>query len=323
MRKCLLKKIVISAFTVLLFLGIGTVEAKAGTDKNSPEEIPVTYGETIRSAEAQSVAYTKTYSWKSGNGEDPAPQDYAKFTLPEKSFVKIFTSWTTDTSYALPTGENDVYIYSNPGYTTELGKTDFNIYMNSPVYLELDAGTYYVRTSVKSAHSFSYSFTGNIMVCAVKDKDGIQIQQKNGKNQKSVTVSFQAAGLEGVQSVRIWEGSAAGSWWGGTDVTDGKFVATKNGTYTAGIETGVGLKVYRTFKVTGVDTTKPTVKGVKNGKAYKQVTIKFSDKGSGIKKATLNGKTIKTGTKVGEKGKYTLKVWDKAGNLQVITFQIK
>lgn len=72
------------------------------------------------------------------------------------------------------------------------------------------------------------------------------------------------------------------------------------------------------------DKTKPTVKGVKNKKIYKKaVTIKFSDKQSGIKKATLNGKKIKTGKKVNKNGKYTLKVYDKAGNCTTVKFTIK
>ena len=71
------------------------------------------------------------------------------------------------------------------------------------------------------------------------------------------------------------------------------------------------------------DTKKPTVKGVKNKKTYKKaVKIKFSDV-SGIKKATLNGKKIKSGKKVKKKGKYTLIIIDKAGNKIKIKFRIK
>lgn len=72
------------------------------------------------------------------------------------------------------------------------------------------------------------------------------------------------------------------------------------------------------------DKTKPTVKGVKNKKTYKKaVTIKFADKQSGIKKATLNGKKIKNGKKVKKNGKYTLRVYDKAGNCTTVKFTVK
>ncbi|MDD6069539.1 MAG: hypothetical protein PUC12_01820 [Clostridiales bacterium] len=76
------------------------------------------------------------------------------------------------------------------------------------------------------------------------------------------------------------------------------------------------------------DTKKPTVKGVKNNKAYKKsVKFKVSDK-SGIKKVTLNKKKIKVskakkGYTVKKKGKYTMKVWDKAGNVRTVKFKIK
>ncbi len=73
-----------------------------------------------------------------------------------------------------------------------------------------------------------------------------------------------------------------------------------------------------------IDTTKPSVSGVKNGKTYKTArTIRFADKGSGIKTASLNGKTIKTGKKVTKKGSYTLNIADKAGNKKIVTFKIK
>lgn len=76
-----------------------------------------------------------------------------------------------------------------------------------------------------------------------------------------------------------------------------------------------------TFKT---DKTAPVVKGVKHKKIYrKAVTIKFSDNVSGIKKATLNGKSIKSGKKVEKVGKYTLIVKDKAGNESKVKFTIK
>ena len=91
--------------------------------------------------------------------------------------------------------------------------------------------------------------------------------------------------------------------------------------------TGTGAwigSVTKTFKISkNRDKTKPTVKGVKNNKTYKRaVKIRFFDK-SGIKKATLNGKKIKSGKKVKKKGKYKLIVIDNAGNKTIIKFKIK
>ncbi|MFG6393538.1 MAG: hypothetical protein K1W24_05035 [Lachnospiraceae bacterium] len=72
-----------------------------------------------------------------------------------------------------------------------------------------------------------------------------------------------------------------------------------------------------------IDRTKPSVKGVKNGKTYKKaVKIKISDK-NGIKSATLNGKAFKSGSKTSKNGTYTLKVTDNAGNVKTTRFKIQ
>ncbi len=73
-----------------------------------------------------------------------------------------------------------------------------------------------------------------------------------------------------------------------------------------------------------IDTTKPSISGVKDRKSYNGTcTIRFSDKGSGIKKATLNGTSIRSGKKVSKKGTYRLSVTDQAGNKKTVTFKIK
>lgn len=72
-----------------------------------------------------------------------------------------------------------------------------------------------------------------------------------------------------------------------------------------------------------IDRTKPSVKGVKNGKTYKKaVKIKVSDK-NGIKSATLNGKAFKSGSKTSKNGTYILKATDNAGNVKTVKFKIQ
>ncbi|MCI8408585.1 MAG: hypothetical protein HFJ09_04845 [Lachnospiraceae bacterium] len=63
-----------------------------------------------------------------------------------------------------------------------------------------------------------------------------------------------------------------------------------------------------------IDLKKPTL-NIVNKKTYsKGFSIKAADKGSGIKKITLNGKKISNGTKINKSGKYQIRVWDRAGN---------
>jgi hypothetical protein len=108
------------------------------------------------------------------------------------------------------------------------------------------------------------------------------------------------------------------------EIEDKKFVVTANGTYTIRIKDIDNYYVLETVTIKNIDKTLPTVTGVGNKKTYKSsVTIKFKDSGSGVRTATLNGKTIKSGTKVTKAGKYKLEVYDKAYNLKTITFTIK
>ena len=71
-----------------------------------------------------------------------------------------------------------------------------------------------------------------------------------------------------------------------------------------------------------LDTTAPTVSGVRNGATYKhKVKVSFVD-ASGIKSAKLNGKTIKSGKTIKAVGSYTLMVTDKHGNTRTVVFRV-
>lgn len=97
------------------------------------------------------------------------------------------------------------------------------------------------------------------------------------------------------------------------------FTASKSKKYTVKVKLLSGATKTVSFTV---DKVKPTV-NVKAKTYNKAITIKFSDKLTGVKKATLNGKKIKSGKKVSKNGSYTLKVTDKAGNTQTVKFKIK
>ena len=71
-----------------------------------------------------------------------------------------------------------------------------------------------------------------------------------------------------------------------------------------------------------LDTKAPSC-NIKNTTYKRKVKISVSDKCSGVKKITLNGKTIQNGKNVSKKGTYTLKLYDKAGNSTMRKFKIK
>lgn len=106
----------------------------------------------------------------------------------------------------------------------------------------------------------------------------------------------------------------------GKNQTENSYYAKMDGKYKVVAKTASGKKKSLTFYV---DTKKPAT-NIKNNKTYnKTVKITFKDKTSGIKKATLNGKKIKSGKKVKKNGTYTLKITDKAGNARIVKFAIQ
>lgn len=101
-----------------------------------------------------------------------------------------------------------------------------------------------------------------------------------------------------------------------------KQVIAKDGKYT--VETSDKLGNTKKVSFT-IDSKSPTIKGVKNNKVYRStVKIKVYDK-NGIKSVSLNGKKLKVSKTYTfkKKGKYKLKVMDKAGNSKQVSFSIK
>ena len=99
------------------------------------------------------------------------------------------------------------------------------------------------------------------------------------------------------------------------------FKVSKDGKYILKVTDNAG-NIFNT--VFYKDSKKPEIKGIKNKAVYKTTkTIKFSDKLSGVKSAKLNGKSIKSGTRVSKKGSYTLVVKDNCNNSVKVKFKIK
>lgn len=97
------------------------------------------------------------------------------------------------------------------------------------------------------------------------------------------------------------------------------YKASKDGKYKVEIKLASGVEKKFSFTI---DKTKPTT-NIKAKTYTKDVKITYKDSLSGIKKATLNNKSIKSGTKVTKDGKYTLKITDRAGNTKIVKFNRK
>lgn len=111
----------------------------------------------------------------------------------------------------------------------------------------------------------------------------------------------------------------------GKKQTSKKISLKKDGEYTIKVVTDKEEKTFKIYK----DSKKPEISGVNNKASYdKAVTLKVSDKDSGIASLTVNGKEIKAskyknGYKVSKAGSYCVTVTDKAGNTKTVSFTIE
>lgn len=106
----------------------------------------------------------------------------------------------------------------------------------------------------------------------------------------------------------------------GDPMDTNSYQAKKDGKYKLSIKMASGVSRNLSFTV---DKTKPKT-NIKNKQTYKgKVTVTCSDKTSGIKKITLNGKKIANNKVVSKKGSYELQITDKAGNVKKVRFTIK
>ena len=98
-----------------------------------------------------------------------------------------------------------------------------------------------------------------------------------------------------------------------------EFEASQDGTYKITVKLLSGSVKNLQFII---DKTKPST-NVKAKSYRNKVKISFQDKTSGIKQATLDGKKIKNGTVVSQKGNHLLKITDRAGNVRSVKFSVK
>lgn len=296
----------------------------------------VTVLESLNEFEAKAIP-----SWSCeliSKEDNEAVYAYASFTLYEDSYLRISkTQEVPKDYYAAPT----VSVYSDIGLTSQVMKMGS---YTGKAEAFLSKGTYYIKAEDSKLIGADHKVTINLTIGAVPEKNMLSVNTKISRNKNAATVSVKHGFGDNVKNIQYIKGRVSNanidskeywmielvpdyysSGYKATVLNSGStFTLTENGTYTIRIENNDGIAYSTAFSIKGVDKKAPSVTGVKNGRAYKNpVTIKFSDKGSGIKKATLNAKTIKSGKKVSKKGSYTLKVTDKAGNKTTIKFTIK
>ncbi len=236
---------------------------------------------------------------------------------------------------------NKVSIFTDSAMTNLLEECEFGWLNPDSKCMWMKKGTYYVK--IHNSSLFDFKGKVNILAYAIPIEKVFNVTTNVSKNKVTVSmnnvlgtlvdyVEYQkgSVSLSNVGSQSYWKTKVVADIYNGNDnayvlksVNEKySFTAKTNGYYTIMIQSG-GARYSKVIKVSGIDTKKPTVKGIKNKKTYKKaVKITFKD-ASGIKKATLNGKKIKSGKKVKNNGSYKLKVTDKAGNTRVVKFKVK
>jgi hypothetical protein len=272
-------------------------------------------------------------------------EDYFSFTLEKDSWVYLGAAYS---QFDYNGGSTHITIYSNASMSNVKAEYGCGYWEYTKNYNGFwKAGTYYVYVRTYLANYSSFNGNVNIIGAAIPTSKIFTYTTKVSKKQDSATITMKCAlgdyakyvqfrpdtnGSEDLNNTAYWKQNLIGNWYDGDEYTqvldkkNGSYstTVTANGKVTFMFQTTAGDRYAGTYKVTGIDTTKPTVSGVANGKTYKKaVTIKFSDQGSGIKSATLNGKKIKTGKKVSANGTYKLVVTDNAGNKKTVKFTIK
>jgi hypothetical protein len=272
-------------------------------------------------------------------------EDYFSFTLKKDSWVYLAGNYS---QFDYNGGSTHITIYTNESMSNTKAEYGCGYWEHyEPINDFWSAGTYYVYVRTYLANFSSFNANVNIIGAAIPVDKIFTYSTKVSKKMDSATVTMKCAlgdyvkyvqfrpdttSSEELKNTKYWKTRVLGNWYDGDEDTqvldkqDGKYSVsvTKNGKVTFMIQTTNDFRYAGTYKVTGIDTKKPTVSGVKNGKTYKKaVTITFSDDASGVKSAKLNGKSIKSGKTVSASGSYTLVVTDKAGNKKEIKFKIK
>ncbi|TGY95428.1 hypothetical protein E5329_14775 [Petralouisia muris] len=182
-------------------------------------------------------------------------------------------------------------------------KYPFQVYKTNGILQEDGCTVFYPLNTIKNKERIYAVRTSK---CAKTGTCTIKGVKNNGCYRKIKTVKASSGGV--ITSFRVNNESQP----------ENEYTAVKDGVYKVKVKMLTGST--KTVKFT-VDRTKPQT-NIKAKTYSGKVKITFKDKTSGIKKATLNGKRIKSGKTVSRAGNYVLKISDKAGNVRTVKFSI-
>lgn len=277
--------------------GMGMTEVTSYADLMKQMEF--TYSGTQMVNGVSNNVYTSTDSMSA----QETKSSFVELSM-ERAVYDISQQAETATEQASGTTENDIsdmgFFYMTITYPFAVGKA------NGAIQADGCTVKYDIKTLQQQKVNRLYAISKSSM--AATDKITIQGVKDKKAYRRSITV--QVGAQSAVTSFTV----------NGKQQATNRFSTDQDGKYKIVVQSATGLTKQISFCI---DKQKPTT-NIKNKKTYKKaVKITFKDKISGIKKATLNGKKIKSGKRVKKNGKYTLKIYDKAGNVKKIKFTIK
>lgn len=304
------------------------------------ETCSVSYIHSVSEMENLSPGYTK-YTVASGKGKN-STMSYFKFTLDKDSWVCLTGHYSM---YVHDGAGSHVEIFYDSAMEREAGSFGWGYWQYDKEFTGfLKKGTYYVSVAT-SKENYRGDFTGNVNVtlAAVRVSTLFDFKEELGKKQdhakisipdalgnwtKSVQYRKGSVGLANVDDSRYWKKRTTSSPNDAyiLEPDNGRFSfrASKNSPYTVMVEDVSGSRYSSVINISSIDQTKPSITGVKNGKVYKRaVTVKFFDAQSGVRSAMLNGRKIRSGSKIKTPGAYRVEVVDRAGNRATVKFCIK
>lgn len=326
-----------------MLVGILTGVIPVGALASDVQEVQVKYAQNMEELEnSVEVGYTETIAFPMSEGDNITKvTDAVKVEIPSDGLI-CFDSLLEEDGQGASWG--GLHLYSNAALSKEVfsykafncGKAGAPRSQRLAFFLK--KGTYYAKYELFRNDAFDedINITASLCVSGIKNSDAFVV--KVTEDAGTYRLSFTNNLGELVKGLYYEEGTFQEQDIYGSGVkqlaADAESVTvTAPGTYSVILcldeakwdISGEKLN-YVAYKVTvgSSDKTAPKITGVKNGKTYKKaVTIRFTDKDSGIASAKLNGKKIKSGTKVSANGSYKLVVTDKAGNKTTVKFKIK
>lgn len=256
------------------------------------EEIPVTVVNDMTNFD-QVVGLSWSLDWNLNKDTGVTEQcRYAKFSLASDSFVRIKMSTVNKEAFGV-----DEYFRLYANETMAVPLTDNNIgYGSGDDYFLLKAGTYYIQCGSKLYFSSASNHSTKIMIGAIPESQGVQIEQVVSENHKKVTVSVTQRFAEKIKSAKWKIGSATSVTYDSTDIdASNSFSVYQNGWYTIALETessvafNKDIEYFAYVNVTGIDNGTSVIPpavdtGAKKGVTYAVGNLKYKVVKEGINK---------------------------------------